>query len=73
MSNSQGFSSYVHADDQADGERISRLARDVAAQFEMLTGEALALFLDKDALSGAKAGATKSIQVSQQSRSLSPY
>ena len=50
MANSQGFWSYVHADDQAEGERISRLARDVAAQFEMLTGEHLTLFLDKDAI-----------------------
>lgn len=39
MANSQGFWSYVHADDRAEGERISRLARDVAGQFEMLTGE----------------------------------
>jgi TIR domain len=50
MANSQGFWSYVHADDQAEGERISRLARDVAAQFEMLTGEPLALLLDRDAI-----------------------
>lgn len=50
MATSQGFWSYVHADDQAEGERISRLARDVAAQFEMLTGEPLALFLDRDAI-----------------------
>jgi hypothetical protein len=46
----EGFFSYVHADDEAEGERISRLARDVSAQFEMLTGEALNLFLDKDAI-----------------------
>jgi hypothetical protein len=50
MANLQGFWSYVHADDQAEGARISRLAKDVAAQFEMLTGEPLALFLDKDAI-----------------------
>ncbi len=47
----QGFWSYVHADDQSDGERISRLARDVVDQFQMLTGETISLFLDKDALS----------------------
>lgn len=47
----QGFWSYVHADDQAEGERIARLARDVAAQFEMFTGETLELFLDRDSLS----------------------
>ena len=50
MGNLQGFWSYVHADDQAEGERISRLAKDVASQFEMLTGEPLALFLDMDAI-----------------------
>lgn len=50
MVSSQGFWSYVHADDQAEGERISRLARDLASQFEMLTGEPLTLFLDKDAI-----------------------
>ena len=51
MAELQGFWSYVHADDQAEGERISRLARDVASQFEMLTGEPLNLFLDRDAIS----------------------
>lgn len=50
MTKLQGFRSYVHADNQAEGERISRLARDVAGQFEMLTGEPLELFLDKDAI-----------------------
>lgn len=51
MTTLQGFWSYVHADDQSDGERISRLARDVVDQFQMLTGETISLFLDKDALS----------------------
>ena len=46
----QGFWSYVHDDDLADGGRIVRLARDVSGQFEMLTGESIALFLDKDGL-----------------------
>jgi hypothetical protein len=50
MANLQGFWSYVHADDHAEHERISRLAKDVASQFEMLTGEPLSLFLDKDAI-----------------------
>ena len=51
----QGFWSYVHDDDLADGGRIVRLARDVSGQFEMLTGESIALFctgsgfLDKSA------------------------
>lgn len=50
MTQSQGFWSYVHKDDEAEGERISQLARDVSKQFEMLTGESLTLFLDKDAI-----------------------
>ena len=50
MADSQGFWSYVHADDEAEGERISQLARDVTEQYRMLTGEQLVLFLDKDAL-----------------------
>ncbi|HVF60417.1 MAG TPA: toll/interleukin-1 receptor domain-containing protein [Thermoanaerobaculia bacterium] len=50
MANSQGFWSYVHADDEAEGERITRLARDVVAQFELLTGETISLFLDRDAI-----------------------
>ena len=37
MSNFKGFWSYVHADDQAESERITRLARDVKEQFQMLT------------------------------------
>jgi hypothetical protein len=51
MSSSRGFWSYVHADDEAEGERISRLARDVRSQYELLTGESIELFLDKDDLS----------------------
>jgi hypothetical protein len=43
-----GFWSYVHADDKAEGGRISRLARDVIAQFELITGDTIFLFLDKD-------------------------
>lgn len=46
----QGFWSYVHHDDQADGGRISQLARDVVDQYEMLIGEKISLFLDKDVL-----------------------
>jgi hypothetical protein len=47
----KGFWSYVHADDDADGGRATRLARDVAAQYEMLTGEKIDLFLDRDDVS----------------------
>jgi hypothetical protein len=50
MSNSQGFWSYVHSDDQAEGGRIVRLAHDIVEQFQMLTGEKINLFLDKDAI-----------------------
>jgi hypothetical protein len=45
-----GFWSYVHADDDAEGGRISRLARDVVAQYELLTGGSIDLFLDRDNL-----------------------
>lgn len=48
MSRSQGFWSYVHKDDLADTGRIVLLAKDVAEQFEMQTGEAIDLFLDKE-------------------------
>lgn len=50
MAEWQGFWSYVHSDDQADGGRIKRLASDVVAQYEMLTGESIGLFLDRDAI-----------------------
>jgi hypothetical protein len=45
-----GFWSYVRADDEADGGRVCRLARDVVSQFEMVTGEKTRLFLDRDAI-----------------------
>lgn len=50
MSISNGFWSYVHLDDDAEGGRIAGLARDVKRQYELLTGESLTLFLDRDAL-----------------------
>jgi len=50
MTNSQGFWSYVHDDDEAEGGRIHRLARDIVAQYEMLTGETISLFIDIDVL-----------------------
>ncbi len=43
-----GFWSYVHKDDKAESRRISRLARDVVDQYELLTGETIELFLDQD-------------------------
>lgn len=51
MDELKGFWSYVHADDDADGGRVTRLAHDVAAQYEMLTGEKIELFLDRDDIS----------------------
>lgn len=45
-----GFWSYVHADDGAEGGRIAQLGRDIAAQFQLLTGEPIELFLDRDSL-----------------------
>lgn len=50
MTNLQGFWSYVHADDEADGGRIAHLVKDLQNQYEMLTGETLSVFFDKDAL-----------------------
>ncbi|MER7860653.1 toll/interleukin-1 receptor domain-containing protein [Amycolatopsis japonica] len=50
MSETSGFWSYVHKDDEAEGERISQLARDVVAQFEMISGEGISLFLDQDSI-----------------------
>ena len=46
----RAFWSYVHKDDEAELGRISKLARDVVAQYEMLTGETIELFLDKDGI-----------------------
>ncbi|GAA2320755.1 hypothetical protein GCM10009853_093720 [Glycomyces scopariae] len=45
-----GFWSYSHADDEAESGRIAQLARDVRSQFELLTGESIELFLDRDQL-----------------------
>lgn len=50
MASSEGFWSYVHSDDDAEGHRIVELARDIAAQFEMITDEPIRLFLDKNDL-----------------------
>lgn len=50
MTVSDGFWSYVHLDDDAEGGRIAQLARDVADQFALLTGEPINLFLDRDNL-----------------------
>jgi hypothetical protein len=38
----------VHADDEADNGRITRLARSVENEYQMLTGEEIDVFLDRD-------------------------
>src|ERR1700735_4185819 len=48
---SEGFWSYVHADNEAEGGRIVQLAHDLVAQYEMITAETINLFLDRDTLS----------------------
>jgi hypothetical protein len=51
MATPPGFWSYVRGDDEAEGGRIVRLARDLEEQFEMLTGESIELlFLDQESL-----------------------
>ncbi len=50
MATARGFWSYVHADDDAEGGRVAQLARDVVAQYEMITGDSISLFLDRDTL-----------------------
>jgi hypothetical protein len=43
-----GFWSYVRADDEADGKRISRLAELIRAEFTMITGREIEVFVDRD-------------------------
>lgn len=50
VANWQGFWSYVHDDDEAENGRIQQLARDVVSQFELMSGESILLFLDRDAI-----------------------
>jgi TIR domain len=45
-----GFWSYVRADDKAIGGRITTLAESISAAYEMLTGDPLDLFLDRDSI-----------------------
>ena len=54
-STATGFWSYARMDDEAELGRISQLAKDVVSQYEMLTGETIKLFIDRDAIKwGAK-------------------
>ncbi|MFF2116267.1 toll/interleukin-1 receptor domain-containing protein [Kitasatospora sp. NPDC058184] len=43
-----GFWSYAHRDNELDGGRIVRLAKSIGNAFELITGEELAVFVDKD-------------------------
>lgn len=45
-----GFWSYRRDDDSADNGRIAQLARDIVSEYELLTGESIELFLDRDSL-----------------------
>ncbi|MFC5053845.1 toll/interleukin-1 receptor domain-containing protein [Saccharothrix xinjiangensis] len=50
MKRNIAFWSYARADDQAEQGRITMLARDIAEQYTMLTGEPVRLFVDQDDL-----------------------
>src|SRR5688572_8146065 len=45
-----GFWSYVHSDDAADGGRVTSLSDHLRAQYQLLTAESLALFVDRRSL-----------------------
>lgn len=45
-----GFWSYAHADDENSGGHVLRLARQLAAEFRLLTGSELTLFVDRESL-----------------------
>jgi hypothetical protein len=45
-----GFWSYARLDDEAEGGRIERLAHDIVAQYQMITGDMIDLFVDRDGL-----------------------
>lgn len=50
MTTARGFWSYTHADDAAEGGSIARLARDIKAQYELITADVIELFIDRDSL-----------------------
>lgn len=45
-----GFWSYVHRDNEQTGGKMNRLAAGIAAEFSLLTGHDLQLFLDRDSI-----------------------
>lgn len=47
---SRGFLSYAHQDNDAEGNRIRELAADLAAQYELITGEQARLFVEREHL-----------------------
>lgn len=47
----KAFWSYTHDDDKTESGRIVQLGKDIAAQYEMITGEKIDLFIDRSGLS----------------------
>lgn len=45
-----GFWSYTHRDDELNRGRIRQLARDISDEFELITGDELKIFVDKESL-----------------------
>jgi len=45
-----GFWSYTHKDDEAEKGRIEQLAHDLVDQYQMITGETIKLFYDRESL-----------------------
>lgn len=50
MANLNGFWSYAHKDDDAEEGRITELARKLVREYELLTGDNINLFIDRDNL-----------------------
>jgi 8-oxo-dGTP pyrophosphatase MutT (NUDIX family) len=50
VTTSAGFWSYTHRDDELDEGRILRLAKKLQAEYELITGEELRIFVDKQDL-----------------------
>jgi hypothetical protein len=47
MAAATGFWSYVHDDDEAEGGRVRRIAADLEAQYGVITGETIRIFVDR--------------------------
>ena len=50
MSELKGFWSYVYDDDVIEGQRITKLGKDIVNHYRLLTGDTIQLFLDKDSI-----------------------